>query len=287
MIKIGKVINIEDENDGGRIKVELLPSDSRTEKDKIQYAFPLLPKMISVKPKVGEAVFILNADDNKDYSQRYYIGPIISQSQFIYKDTSIYGATATLDGGIKSPSSAITRDPNTNGVFGAPDDIAIYGRRNSDIILKDNDLLLRCGCKYTDSGDSTKIVFNNEASNRPAYIKLHFDDTNDDKKNSTASIVAHDINLLSTDGPKTYKLTDPNGLITDEEMQSILDTAHKLPYGDILVDFLEKLKRAFLNHTHPIGNLPPVPDGNIVDLEVNYSKQQMIDKILSKHIRIN
>ena len=78
-VRFCKVVSVEDDTDADRIKVRLSPEDNAKTIDEIDYAFPLLPKMFHVKPKIGEAVFLLLATTNDGESQRYYIGPVISQ----------------------------------------------------------------------------------------------------------------------------------------------------------------------------------------------------------------
>ena len=78
-VRFCKVISISDDTDADRIKVRLIPEDNSKSIDEIDYAFPLLPKMFHVKPKVGEAVLVLLAVTNDGNSQRYYIGPVVSQ----------------------------------------------------------------------------------------------------------------------------------------------------------------------------------------------------------------
>ena len=78
LIRQAKVISVDDKTDGDRIKVLLIPEDLG-KKNIEEYAYPLLPKMLHIKPKVGESVYVLTAIATDGYSQRFYIGPIISQ----------------------------------------------------------------------------------------------------------------------------------------------------------------------------------------------------------------
>ena len=85
MVFIGKVISLEDEYDAGRIKVRLKNADVSFSDDNLPYAWPLLPKMLHVVPKVNEAVLVFCVNDDPK-QQRFYLGPIISQYQKMYKD---------------------------------------------------------------------------------------------------------------------------------------------------------------------------------------------------------
>ena len=62
---------------------------------------------------------------------------------------------------------------------------------------------------------------------------------NKPKNTSVINLVANKLNLISHDGEHTFNLTDPKGLITDEEQEKINKEAHPLVYGDTLVEFLE------------------------------------------------
>ena len=81
ILKLGQVVDVNDETGGGRIKVKIAQDKTNGE-----YAFPLLPKPIQVKPKVGEGVIVLSSELNNPDSNRFYIGPIISQPQYFEKD---------------------------------------------------------------------------------------------------------------------------------------------------------------------------------------------------------
>lgn len=300
MIAIGTVVSIEDNLDGERVKVEINPQGKIIPEKELAYAFPLLPKMFHVKPKVGEYVFVLFDNDNEINSQRYYIGPIISQPQFFEHQT--FGATALLRGGIEA-NSPVRR--TSEGAFSKDDDIAILGRKNSDIILSDNDLRIRCGVHEL---ENRKISFN---TINPAFIKLKFYpkglfhnvtknqttiDMSKSKANtytecigSTATIIADKINLLSNNGDPHFNISDKNESISDEEMLKILDKAHQLPYGDILCEFLSDFLKMFKEHVHNYHNKPVEEDDNVKAFNRKYgsSKGQLSKKLLSENISIN
>lgn len=302
---IGEVISTYDEYDGERIKVRILPQDKFKSVGEITYAFPLLPKMLHVKPKEGEAVAVICTDDDPK-SQRWYIGPIISQPQFMYKDNYAIGATTLLKGGVKAPEQALSNIAEAKGALAESEDIAIYGRKNSDIILSDNDVRIRCGAHLVQETNENNISFNKSA---PAYIKLKyypiplnqknignsnyfintFNDNNHSSTESTATIVADKINLISPNGNPYIDVTNADGGITDEEMKKIIEKAHKLPYGDVLVDFLISFLEMFKSHTHKYSQLPPCPDSasTIFNMKYGSTKESLEEKLLSKDIRIN
>lgn len=302
----GKVVSVYDEDDAGRIKVRILNVDGHT--DKLDYAFPLLPKMINIKPKVGEMVMIF-CDNDSPNQQRYYIGPIISQPQHMYKDLYEYGASKMI-GGKGNPDTAVSNITKTHGAFASDEDIAIYGRKNSDVILGDSDIRIRCGVKLTDNNDTTDIAFNRT---NPSFIKLKyheyplevekkiwnnnngtFDKTKKSKTQSSISIVGQEINLISTDSANPYTNVSNTNLtssgsknngdesLSDEDLKKFIKEAHPLPYGDVLIQFLHLFIKAFKNHTHRYHQMTPVKDETYKVLEAFD-----INKLLSDNIRIN
>lgn len=279
VIKICQVVSVDDDTDGDRIKARLLPEDRNLPNSEIPYAFPLLPKILHIKPKVGEAVIIITSDANNNNTDRFYIGPIISQPQFIYKNDYDYGALTLLKGAITTPSVAPSTNPNTKGALPNKDDIAICGRNNSDIILSDNDIKIRCGAHLLNDSNKSEIAFNKKD---PAYFKIKYHTTTlNNESKSTATIVADEINLLSNKIGE-YNLTNSDDLISDDEMNKILSSAHLLPYGDKLIEFLKIFVTAFKTHTHPYPNMPPVPESTYQAVD-----EYNLNDILSKNIRIS
>ena len=286
ILRLGKVISVADNTDSNRIRVQLLPADAAT-REKDAYAIPLLPQLIHVKPKVGEGVLVLNFLGNKDYSQRFYIGPVVSQISHLFYESFEESKTAML-GSDKSLDPVITknqqseRSNNPDGTTPGDNDVAISGRKNSDIILADNDLRIRCGVKEVDELDERKFSFNGSSS---AFIKLKYSPEGinlGDKGtlvHSTATVVADKISLLKPHG----EAVEPEELIDDDAMAGLLNKAHELPYGDKLIEFLDLFRRAFLNHTHPISmRVPCKTEMNEIALE-NYNLQDM----LSNTVRID
>ena len=280
LIKICQVIEVYDETDGERIKVKLSPEDDRKSIDKIPYAFPLLPKLLHIKPKIGEFVLIILTETDNGYSNRYYIGPIISQPQFMEKDDFLINALSLYPDSYKEPDVAPSTNADSHGAFANDDDVAIYGRKKNDIILSNDDVRIRCGSRLKNNGD---IIFNRTD---PAYILLrHTDNKNGNKNNeyrSTATIVADKINLIGNQSKEPFRTNDKKDLIDNNEMQKIIDKAHKLPYGDILVEFLEMFVDAFAKHVHPYPGMPPCQTSEYIET-ITYD----LKKMLSESVAIN
>ncbi len=289
IVKICEVISVDDQQKGDRIKVRLYPEDNRKPIVDIPYAYPLLPKMFHVIPKVGEAVLVLLTGVNDGNTNRYYIGPIISQPQNMDFDGFSSGALSLYPDTFINPKMAHDRIPDTKGAFCDDTDIAIYGRKGCDIIMKEDDIRIRCGARIDDVNSLIGQSFNKLS---PAYLKMKYHETPkkvvnettgfEHKYNSTATLVADQINLISNEGKTYFNTTNNVDLITDEEMEKIIQKAHVLPYGDTLVEFLRYFLRMFKEHAHPYPGMPTIlPSGN--ESFFNYD----LNQILSKNVRIN
>lgn len=280
IIRIGYVVDTYDEYDGGRIKARLFPDDDGKSTEELPYAFPLLPKMVHVMPKKDEAVLIISPKLGDNAVQRYYLGPIIHQPQFMGYDDFFASQSLMDSGNVANVLPALSRNTDAKGALCSTEDISIKGRGDTDIIFKEKETLLRCGVRLTDRNNSTNILFN---KTNPTYVKLkyHEDKLNDGTK-STATIVSEKINLISTNSRQYFNVQDNKELITDEVMNKIIEDAHVLPYGDTLVEFLELFIRAFSSHTHAYPGLPPIPNMDYTSL-----MQYDLNDILSESVRIN
>ena len=106
---------------------------------------------------------------------------------------------------------------------------------------------------------------------------------NESVTTSVINVVANKINLLSHDSDsQVFNLTDPKGLITDEEQEKINNEAHPVVYGDNLVEFLELVKKFVASHVHPYNGLPPDPSTTTTDV-LRFD----LNTILNKNINTN
>lgn len=305
-IYIGIVESLDDKYNRELIKARIISVDGTTPTSELPYAAPLLPKMLHIKPKVGEGVLIIAGHSNNAKKDRFYIGPLISQAQFMYYDDGIH-SVAGLPSTPFTPVSALTTDGNAYGTFPNDDDIAVLGRHDTDIILGNQDIEIRCGAHLSSESDPTKIKFNRK---NPAFIKLQYYNTplevaldgKTKKVDNAVNVIGQYINILSTDGDNGLtidggseegtnkeKPEDSNKMISPEMVKKMIETAHPLPYGDELCKFLSMFFKAFLSHTHNYNNVPTVPDMNIEELLENYTavEKGLKNKLLSKHVRIN
>lgn len=283
IIREAKVISVDDKYKGSRIQVRLGGLDADKLDNELPYCFPLLPKLIHISPKVGEMVLVILEKNGSATTNRFYIGPVLSQAYFYSQDLYDLTAFNMLLNRKFNPQQDPSMDPLNEGTLPDRDDIAIIGRENTDVVLKTNELRLRCGYKENPNGSISQRLHFNKVD--PAYIQLKYKklkDKNNKEINSFVNIVADRINLLSRDSKTFFKLTDQKDLITDEEMLKILDEAHPLVYGDELISYLKQLVEVFRTHTHPFSMKTPSfskSDNDVLG--------KNLDVMLSQAVRIN
>jgi hypothetical protein len=283
---------------------------------KLPNCFPLMPKMASPIPKVGETVLLFMYSSEDRYSDRFYIGPIISNLNLLNKQTLTAGSTASLSTGFYLPQKDLSKVESVKGVYAEYDSDNTYtlnGRDNADIVFKPSEVLIRGG-KFV---QNNPLEFNQI---NPAYIQVkngfnYTDNINNaittitsyygvggpifepaTKKISVNNIVADKINLLTYNGSPNFNLTQRDLLnsttpyITDDELNTILSTAHPLVFGDILLEYLKAMRAAFDTHVHnQFGAAPPTDNktiGNAVsDFRTLAPKLESV--MLSKNVRTN
>lgn len=294
-VRYCKVLSIDDSTGSDLIRVRLESEDDGIEDNKLPYAFPLLPKVFHVKPRVGEGVLVLLAVADKEVSQRYYIGPVISQDQFLWYN-EFQGATFMRGTEIK-PGAAQAGKKECNGIVPNDEDVCVRGRKNADIQLTDDDVRVKSGVKVVDEGDKKVMSFNKQD---PAYVKVKYhpgglftqediekmDDGEIKQVCGTVTLVGDKINLIQNqkDG---FVTTDETDLITDDELKRVMKEAYKLPYGEKLVEILTVFINAFLKHTHKFAMKVPTENDEIKEL--NNKKATLLDnkELLSDTVRIN
>lgn len=288
----------------GRIKVYIkgptsTGGDANTQDNDLPWCSPLLPKHLQTQPKIGEAVWIFTIQTDKEHVDRLYIGPIISQLPLLEKDPYNFTALAGFSFGPQKPNINPNQIPELNGVFPKQDEISIQGRYNTDITQKNNEIVIRAGkfeSKTPNKDNPYPFKFNTRTQ---AYIQIKNDvvvapKTNNqaEQRGSVTNIVGSKINLIThADGSPRFNVTNQDNLISDDELANILDQAHQLPFGDVLLQYLILMKEALFNHVHNgSGNAPTdlTADGNKQSVAAFKAKADDLEKsMLSKNIRIN
>lgn len=302
IIKKGQVESVRDTADGLRIKVRL-QQDGNLPIEQLPYCFPLLPKTFQSVPKEGEGAFVITTISNNKESQRYYLGPIISQPQYNEKCEYQDGrgvATSLLDGGTVEPLEKVSNYKETTGAFPNVNDVAVVGRGSQDIILKTNEetgsdeVDIRCGARTNSmNGDARngeavvgKVVFNRED---PAYIQLKYKKNITKEENQEASslvnIVSDKVNIVSHKDENLFDLTDEKQLISENDLENMMKLLHQVPHGDTLINLLSVIINAILTHVHPYAGMTASQAGYTLELSEKWLGK--LDTILSKHVRIS
>lgn len=250
ILRLCKVLSVTDDNAGLRIKVRLTPEDKDVADDKdLPFTFPLLPKLLHINPKVGEYVLVIPMTQDEGNGDRFFIGPLISQQYSLFAETEEGRARCLLLGGSRTKPR---ENPNSvseyDGTVPDHDDIALQGRDNADVILKRNQLLMRCGFKSPITGS---LNFNKKD---PAYIQMKFNEyVETGAPHSHINVVADNINLITHDGAikSGINVTNPKeSYISDIDQKKIQTEGHNMVYGDLLIDYLERLVKLISEHTH-------------------------------------
>lgn len=322
MFELCEVISVDDPAGGDRILARF-SSDNTTKNSELPWAIPFLPKMLHVKPKVGELVGMFNIVNGDKESARFYIGPFVTQHVDMHdspKDSTEIGeARGFLQGAYQTVADNPENRVDAIGAFPENSDISIEGRKNCGLQITDDDIRLKAGVKKLNINDHT-AVFNRDNS---AFIKLKYDDEHPENGySSVAYIVADRINLLGsspggngalkdykTDNSTKYERQIPKAdgtteiktynafqrdLITNKEEKNIMRSpededfdgdryAYRMVYGEPLIEFLEMFRDAFFNHVHPFPTMTPCNTDEIKNL----MKYQLKDNLLSNTVRIN
>lgn len=303
-VQIGVVASIDDSQSLGRIKVKIpgpavKGGDDGTLINDLPWSYPMIPKFFLSTPKVGEGVFILTFSDQKTHSDRLYLGPIISQLDKLNNDQVDATALSPFTFALINPDVDVNMIPALKGVFPSTDDVALQGRNNTDMIFRTGEVLIRAGKFITsipNENNPYPFQFNNTSQ---GFLQIRSDvplektnNTDPVNKGSFVNLVGNKINLLThASGSPRFDLMNQDDQISDDEMLNILQNAHPLPFGDLLIQYLKLLKNAFLNHVHNNNGIPPtdlVSGGAKQDVkEFKKNAEDLENRILSKNIRIN
>jgi hypothetical protein len=258
--------------------------------------FPLMSKHLNFVPKIGEMVLAMVQSEKEISNDRFYIGPITSSLTKMNEDSST-SALSNFSIGITDATEEIDRIPLAKGVYEDPQNVTINGRGNTDIIQRNEEILLRCG-KFV---SNNPLQFN---SLNPGFIQIKSDfnisieNSEETKKVTVTNIVSEKINLLTYNGSPS--LTSNKGLtsvkkgtniaeyINDDKLEEILTDAHPLVFGDTLVAYLKLIRTALLNHVHNgSGNIACDITPSIAVKDFSDKAEKLENAMLSKNIRIN
>lgn len=268
----GEVVDIDDETDGGIIKVRIPELDNKTGDSDLPDCYPLQPKFFYVYPQLGEMVRIFIEDNKFPERSRFWLGPVISQPHKIGFD-SRFSALSTTNLSMTKPLAAPSTYPDADGVFPTKTDIAIVGKVNTDIILKVNELHLRAGKHEND--EILKLNTKN-----PAHISMVYEPLEGENENyySNTIVLSDKIGLITHDGNPKFKAAR----INSEDRARVFAEGHPISRADILIEALEVFRQALLGHVHGYSGIPADKNAVIKKLE-----ELQLEAILQKNVVTN
>lgn len=296
------VVSTDDPTGQNRIKVRVVTKDNEgnlfggKDRDKLNenlvYCYPLLPEFFHVRPIAaqvddagnlitqGEMVWVILENPSDDSAPRYWIGPIIS-SQLKLKFQAFAEALQMTDITAFNTNIATGNKFKIDALLPGSADVAVQGRDDADLILKNRQTILSAG-KFKPNS-----IIPNDVS--PSNITLTQFDNNKIGKLKTfsqANIQSSNVNIYSPIG----KFRDQNlsKFEVNENLESfgnLANTLHPAVFGDELVKLLDIIIRVLLTHIHTSQNpLLPTPDS---DTLLGYTVQGELQNIISNVVRIN
>jgi hypothetical protein len=229
--------------------------------DDIPWAHCFLPRTFVVCPQVGETVQIILMDSNNPFAERLWIGPIISQPDKIKRDPHFYTSRAGRDGSLIKLDTSYNTLPEALGIYpeinddGGTDDVSLIGRDNADIVLRQEEVLIRAAKHKID--DPLRLNRKN-----PAYINIRLLKPSDLEKKEETNKTAKELNLEEDRTDTTVVSSkifligrDSNSKIikpifTKEEHLELEDKLHPIVYGDVLLEFMELFQNWMISHVH-------------------------------------
>ncbi len=291
------VLNWEDKERAGRIKVRIKGKDDKKLDSELPEVWPFLPLYLNIVPKPGEIVKIILYDSKNEDSYREYVGPVVPQmgEKLIGIDSPTEGK-AGREGEVVPFYQSIKTIPTVKDTYPSEYEIALQGRNNADLIFRESEVMMRAA-KFLPNKPNVK----NEKN--PAYIQIktlnpgkYEEDANvqssvnvsdknflakqnTEKTRTDIKVVSNKIYLVGRDSSSS--VVKP--FMTDEEQSNIEKDLHPVVYGDILKDFIEKLFKWAQTHNHTYHNVPqnPATDGF---LQLQQWMTSELPKLNSKNI---
>lgn len=159
-------INGKETKDKTKTPVDLVPEFKWSKFDPL-CCLPFLPLFISTTPKKGEYVNIIFPNNQYKHGEQYYIqGPFSTPLSLYQEDGNASRLAATKE---RLATSITPNSSDTEGVFAEPEDFQIQGRGRCDVIIKDDDIILRAGRSENLPENANTIL---RANQRRSFIQL-------------------------------------------------------------------------------------------------------------------
>lgn len=266
-------------------------------------AIPLLPEYMHVRPKVGECVLLVLENPFDPKSNRYWIGPLISQQTKLSSESfgesvsSMYNRSSFKGAQINTGAST-KNNKDAGEAFAKQDEIAFQGRENGDLVIGKDFVKLRTGIFETGTFvENTRFPCQIELkiATRPLDAKDRgvfnnvpglFDDFS---PFSQQNIIATNVNLISPDGSFRDQTRINKEMKYNKRLRDYGEMAMKLQpavLGDDLVDVLYNIINFMITHIHLPQN-PPILNNFGYEIIKYKNTEPLSIKILSKKVRLN